>query len=385
MARRSLADAAEVSGRAMVGRRTKDLIKRLRPGDVAIIDHEDLDRVAAEGLIEADVAAIVNASKCISGRYPNVGPLLVAAAGVPLVDNAGAQVMDIVTEGRQVRIENGDVWVDGAVVAKGTRQTLKSLEAEYETAKISLGSELERFAENTLEFMQRERHLLLDTPDLPDVGVDFRGRQVLVVVRGADYKSDLAHLRGYVRELKPILIGVDGGADALLEIGLTPDLIVGDFDSVSDAALRTGARLVVHAYADGRAPGAARLDELGVEYLTLPFPGTSEDIAMLLAHENGAELIVAVGTHASMVEFLEKGRAGMASTFLVRLRVGPILVDAKGVSRLYNTRIRKRDFAFFLVAALLVVVVMVVVAYPLRVFFEGYRFLVGDWWESLFN
>ena len=385
MARRSLADAAEVSGRAMVGRRTKDLIKRLRPGDVAIIDHEDLDRVAAEGLIEADVAAIVNASKCISGRYPNVGPLLVAAAGVPLVDNAGSQVMDIVTEGRQVRIDDGDVWVDGAVVAKGTRQTLKSLEAEYETAKISLGSELERFAENTLEFMQRERHLLLDTPDLPDVGVDFRGRQVLVVVRGADYRSDLAHLRGYVRELKPILIGVDGGADALLEIGLKPDLIVGDFDSVSDAALRTGARLVVHAYADGRAPGAARLDALGVEYLTLPFPGTSEDIAMLLAHENGAELIVAVGTHASMVEFLEKGRAGMASTFLVRLRVGPILVDAKGVSRLYNTRIRKRDFAFFLVAALLVVVVMVVVAYPLRVFFEGYRFLVGDWWESLFR
>ena len=385
MARRSLADTADVSGRAMVGRRTKDLIKRLRPGDVAIIDHEDLDRVAAEGLIEADVAAIVNASKCISGRYPNVGPLLVAAAGVPLVDNAGAQVMDIVTEGRQVRIEDGDVWVDGAVVAKGTRQSLKTLEAEYEAAKISLGSELERFAENTLEFMQRERHLLLDTPDLPDVGIDFRGRQVLVVVRGADYRSDLAHLRGYVRELRPILIGVDGGADALLEIGLKPDLIVGDFDSVSDDALRSGAGLVVHAYADGRAPGAARLDALGVDYLTLPFPGTSEDIAMLLAHENGAELIVAVGTHASMVEFLEKGRAGMASTFLVRLRVGPILVDAKGVSRLYNSHIRKRDFAFFLVAALLVVVVMVVVAYPLRVFFEGYRFLVGDWWESLFR
>ncbi len=377
--------AAAVTGRAMVGNRTKDLIKRLRPGDIAFIDHEDLDRVAAEGLIEADVAGIVNASKCNSGRYPNVGPLLVAAANVPLIDGTGDQVMDLVTDGRSVRIEGGDVWVDGAVVAKGTRQSLQQLETEYEQAKVSLGSELERFAENTLEFMQRERHLLLDTPELPDVGIDFRGRQVLVVVRGADYRSDLAHLRGYVREVRPILVGVDGGADALLEIGLKPDLIVGDFDSVSDATLRAGAKLVVHAYADGRAPGAARLDELGVDYITLPFPGTSEDIAMLLAHENGAELIVAVGTHASMIEFLEKGRAGMASTFLVRLRVGPILVDAKGVSRLYNARLRKRDFAFFLVAALFVVVLMVIVAYPLRVFFEGFRFLFGNWLDSLFR
>lgn len=383
MARRNA--AGPVSGRAMVGHRTKDLIKRLKPGDIAFIDHEDLDRVAAEGLIEAEVGAIVNASKCISGRYPNVGPLLVAAASVPLIDGTGEQVMDLVAEGRTVRLEGGDVWLDGAVVAKGTRQSLQQLEAEYEQAKVSLGAELERFAENTLEFMQRERHLLLDAPNLPDVGIDFRGRQVLVVVRGADYRSDLAHLRSYVREVRPILIGVDGGADALREIGLKPDLIVGDFDSVSDDALRGDARLVVHAYADGRAPGAARLDELGVDYITLPFPGTSEDIAMLLAHENGAELIVAVGTHASMVEFLEKGRPGMASTFLVRLRVGPILVDAKGVSRLYNIRMRKRDFAFFLLAALFVVVLMVIVAYPLRVFFEGFRFLVGDWLESLFR
>lgn len=382
-ARRASAADRVVDGRAMVGRRTKDLIKRLRPGDVAVIDHEDLDRVAAEGLVEAEVAAVINASKSISGRYPNVGPLLLAAAGVALVDNAGSQVMDLVADGRPVRVEGGDVWVGGAVVAKGTRQSLQLLEAEYEAAKVSLGTELERFAENTLEFMQRERHLLLDTPDLPEIGIDFRGRQVLVVVRGADFRSDLAHLRGYVREVRPVLVGVDGGADALLEMGFKPDVIVGDFDSVSDTALRAGARLVVHAYADGRAPGAARLDDLGVDYIKLPFPGTSEDIAMLLAHENGAELIVAVGTHASMIEFLEKGRAGMASTFLVRLRVGPILVDAKGVSRLYNARVRKRELIFFLAAALLVVVVMVVVAYPLRVFFSGFRFLIEDWFESV--
>jgi uncharacterized membrane-anchored protein len=378
-------DLAGGSGRARVDRRTKNLIKRLEPGDIAVVDHEDLDRVAAEGLIEAKVSGVVNASRLISGRYPNVGPLLLAAAGIVLLDDVGKEVMDDLTEGQVIRVEGGEVWVGPALVASGERQTLQSLEEAYEAAKETMGDELERFAENTLEYMRRERHLILDEPDLPDLDVDLAGRHVLIVVRGHDYKDDLNALRtAYVREVKPVLIAVDGGADALLEVGLRPDVIIGDFDSVSNAALRSGAQLIVHAYAGGKAPGAERLDELGVKYSVFAAGGTSEDIAMLLAYEKRARLIVAVGTHASMVEFLDKGRAGMASTFLTRLKVGPILVDAKGVSRLYETRLRKRDFVLPLFAVMLVFFVIVMIVVP-QVFLDSTRLYVEDLWDSVFR
>jgi uncharacterized membrane-anchored protein len=373
------------SGRARVDRRTKNLIKRLEPGDIAVVDHEDLDRVAAEGLIEARVSGVVNASRLISGRYPNVGPLLLAAAGIVLLDDVGESVMDDLEEGQVIRVEGGEVWVGPALVASGERQTLQSLEEAYEAAKVTMGDELERFAENTLEYMRRERSLILDSPDLPDLEVEVGGRHVLIVVRGHDYKEDLNALRtSYVREARPILIAVDGGADALLEVGLRPDVIIGDFDSVSNAALRSGAQLIVHAYPGGKAPGAARLDELGVRYSVFEAGGTSEDIAMLLAYEKRARLIVAVGTHASMVEFLDKGRAGMASTFLTRLKVGPILVDAKGVSRLYETRLRKRDFVLPLFAVMLVFFVIVMIVVP-QVFLDSTRLYVEDLWDSVFR
>jgi len=370
------------TGTARVDGRTKNLIKRLQPGDIAVVDHEDLDRVAAEGLVEARVGAVVNAAKSFTGRYPNVGPLLLAAAGVPLVDDVGPQVMDLVTEGQLVRIEDADVWVEGAVVGKGVRQNLQSLEHAYERAKEDLGDELERFAENTLEYLRRERRLVVDPLPMHKLRVRIKGRPVLIVVRGPDYKDDLAHLRSYVREMRPVLIAVDGGADALLEFGLTPDLIIGDFDSVSNRALQCGAELVVHAYPGGRAPGAARLEANGCKYAVLEAPGTSEDIAMLLADEKGADLLVAVGTHASMVEFLEKGREGMASTFLVRLKVGEKLVDAKGVSRLYQSSVPKRDMIFFLAAAMLCFVMVALVLTP-HVFRDSFWVLLRDAWRNL--
>jgi uncharacterized membrane-anchored protein len=376
------AEVSVTTGTARVDRRTKDLIKRLQPGDIAVIDHDDLDRVAAEGLIEARVGGIVNATKSMSGRYPNVGPLLVAAAGIPLVDDVGHQVMDLVSEGQLLRIEDADVIVEGAVVGKGSRQSLQSLEREYERARVSMGEELQRFAENTLEYVRRERHLVIDPLPMPDLRIKLQGRHALIVVRGVDYKEDLVHLRSYVREIRPVIIAVDGGADAVLEFGMQPDLIIGDFDSVSNGALQCGAELVVHAYEGGQAPGAARLDALGLSYKVLEAPGTSEDIAMLLADEKGADLLVAVGTHASMVEFLDKGRAGMASTFLVRLKVGEKLVDAKGVSRLYESRIRKRDMTFFLLTAMLCFIVVVVLLTP-RVFLDGFWVLIQEAWRSL--
>jgi uncharacterized membrane-anchored protein len=359
-----------------VDRRTKDLVKRLRPGEVAIIDHQDIDRIAAEGLIDARVGAVVNASRCVSGRYPNVGPLLLAAAGIPLLDDVGPEVMDAVAEGDVVRLDGNELWAGTEVVAKGTRQDLQTLERQVESARQSMGAELERFVENTLEYMRREGHLLTDSPDLPSIRTNLRGRHVLIVVRGADYKNDLNHLRPYINEVKPVLIGVDGGADALRDVGYRPDIIIGDFDSVSTATLRSGAQLIVHAYRGGKAPGAERLDELGVDYDVWEGEGTSEDIAMLLAYEEGAELIVAVGTHASMIEFLDKGRKGMASTFLVRLKVGPILVDAKGVNRLYQSRVRRRDLAFLVASAMVTMLVAVSLS-------PGLRLFVRSTWEVL--
>jgi uncharacterized membrane-anchored protein len=364
-----------VTGFAQVDRRTKNLVKRLQPGDVAVVDHDDLDRVAAEHLVLSKVSAVVNAGRFITGRYPNVGPLLLAAAGIALVDEAGPELMEAVTDGDLVTVEGGRVLRGQEVVAKGTVHTVESLEAQFDAAKQVIGEELGRFAQNTLEYLQREHHLLTDSPKLPDLDVDLAGRHVLVVVRGFDYRQDLSILRAYIKEVRPVLIGVDGGADALLEFRLKPDVIIGDFDSVSDKALSCGAHLIVHAYPGGDAPGASRLERLGRTYSVFEGAGTSEDIAMLLAYEKGAELIVAVGTHASMVEFLDKGRHGMASTFLTRLKVGPILVDAKGVSRLYQSRVRTRDMVFLVAAAIAAMVVMVVVSEPLR-------FLVRVLWNT---
>ncbi len=381
-------------GTARVDERTKRLLTRLQPGEVAVIDHLDLDRLAAEGLVKARPAAVINASRSISGRYPNMGPLLLVAAGIPLVDDAGPAVM-AVKEGRPVTVSGGRVLVDGETVATGTCHSLESLEAQIEEAKLRVGAELERFAENTLEYLRRERHLLTDSPALPKLGIDLTGRHVVVVVRGGlGWREDLAALRPYIREIRPVLIGVDGGADAIVEAGYRPDLVIGDFDSVRDDTLLAvcagadasrGAPLIVHAYPGGEAPGSARLDALGVPYTVFEAAGTSEDIAMLLAYEKRAELIVAVGTHASMVEFLDKGRAGMASTFLVRLKVGPILVDAKGVNRLYQSRVRKGDLAFLVVAALMAMLVVGIVAQPIHVFFDALWLYVSDTWRSIFG
>ncbi len=366
-----------MSGNLRVDRKTKQLLLRIQPGEIAVIDHADLDRAAAEALIAKRPLAVVNASPSTTGRYPNKGPLLLARAGIAVIDAAGGAAM-LVKEGATARVVDADLIVDGRVIATGVRQTEESLSVLHEMAKERLGEELGKFAENTLEYLRRERHVLLERPPAPDLGVDMRGRHVLVVVRGNSTEADLAELRPYINEIHPVLIGVDGGADALLRARLVPDIILGDFDSASEAALRSGARLVVHAYPGGEAPGAPVLIERDLPHVLFESPGVSEDAAMLLAWELGAELIVAVGTHASMEEFLDKGRAGMASTFLTRLMLGSQLVDAKGVSRLYASRIRKRDLFGFVAAAMLVFVVMLLFFPQTRLFVQTFWFLLTE-------
>ena len=333
-------------------RRTKNLTKRLQPGDIAIIDHIDIDAVAAQSLVGCRPAAVVNAACSISGRYPNQGPQIIHQAGIPLIDDVGPDVLTAVHEGEVVRVHEGAVWLGDRIVAKGTELDSPMIEAAVETARAGLAVQIESFAANTMDFLRRERALLLDRAGVPQIDTPIEGRQVLIVVRGHQYKEDLAMLRPYIREYRPVLIGVDGGADAILEAGYQPDMVLGDMDSVSDRALTCGAEIVVHAYRDGRAPGLERVRELGLDPVLFPAAGTSEDVAMLLADDKGAELIVAVGTHWGLVDFLDKGRAGMASTFLTRLRVSDKFVDAKGVSRLYRQRISTVQVVLLAVAGL---------------------------------
>jgi len=337
-----------------VDARTKKLTKRLQPGEIAIIDHTDLDRVAAEALVECGASAVLNASPSISGRYPNLGPGILLDAGIPLVDDLGPDIMRL-HDGQRITVEDGSVRVEGKeqVIAEGSVQTKQTVAEAMEEAQKGLSVQLEAFAANTMEYMRGEWDLLLNGVGMPSLTTQMSGKHVLVVVRGYSYKEDLQALKPYIREYKPVIIGVDGGADAVLDAGFKPTLIVGDMDSVSDKALTCGAEIVVHAYRDGRAPGLAHVEELGVEHHVFAATGTSEDIAMLMADGAGAELIVAVGTHVTLLEFLDKGREGMSSTFLTRLKVGNRLIDAKGVSRLYRTRISGWHLSFLALAGLI--------------------------------
>jgi uncharacterized membrane-anchored protein len=377
-----------ILGVARVDRRTKNLTKRLRPGEIAIIDHLDLDRVAAEGLVACQPAAVVNAAPSISGRYPNLGPEIIVSAGIPLIDDVGADLMLRVVEGERLRIDSTVLYRDEVPLVYGVLQTKESVVAAMDEARAGLATQLEAFVANTMEYMRRERDLLLDGVGVPQILTKLEDKHVLIVVRGYNYREDLAALRPYLREYRPVLIGVDGGTDALIEAGYRPDIIVGDMDSISDEALHSGAELVVHAYRDGSAPGLARLERLGLAAVVFPATGTSEDVAMLLADDAGARLIVTVGTHATLTEVLDKGRAGNASSFLTRLRVGDKLIDAKGVSRLYRSRISTGQL-MLLVGATLVVLTTAFVASPSgRAILSVARALWGSlvfWFQGLFE
>jgi uncharacterized membrane-anchored protein len=374
----------QLSGGVRIDRRTKNLLHRIRPGEVAVIMHEDLDQVAAEGLVERGTIAVINCHRSITGRYPNAGPLVLARANVPLIDDVGEGLLDHIREGSTVTIRGADVYVGEELIGSGTRLDGEALERALAEAEAAMGEELEHFVRNTMEYLQLERDLVLKGHGFPEIRSKIRGRPVVVVVRGNEYRKDLRTLRGYISDFKPVLIAVDGAADALLDEGYKPDLIIGDMDSVSTNALTCGAEIVVHAYPDGRAPGMERLEGLGIDSSVLASAGTSEDIALLLAYENGADLIVAVGAHDNLVEFLDKGRAGMASTFIVRLKVGPKLVDAKGVNRLYRSQVPTWSLVMLVASAVAAMVVAGFLSPGLRLWAQNIAAWFRSVWRSIF-
>ncbi|MBT9259299.1 MAG: hypothetical protein KM310_06035 [Clostridiales bacterium] len=354
------------SGRVRVGRRTKELVKRLRPGDMALLNHRDLDRVAAQALLRIPVKAVLNAQPSISGRYPASGTDLLLERGIPVVDGLGEGLLDLLRDGDWVTVdEEGRVWQQGKLLAQGRWVTRELLAEERHRYQARFQEEFTAFLQNTLSYARKEKDVLLRDIPFPPPRVPLAGRPCLVVVRGLDVPEDLQMLAPFIRYEKPVLLAVDGGADALLEQGYRPDIIVGDMDSVSDEALRKARQIIVHAYPDGRAPGWARVEALGLSADRVAMPGTSEDLGLLYAYQMGARLLVLVGSHSSFVDFMEKDRPGMASTLITRLKVGHLLVDAKGVHQLYRAPGPGRTLWAAVVAAALLPLALLAGASPL--------------------
>jgi uncharacterized membrane-anchored protein len=361
----------EFTGTAKLDKRTKRLVRRLGPADIAIIDHRDLDRVSTEELLATNVRVVVNVAPSMSGRFPNAGPLELVRGGVRLIDvNGESDLFEEVKDGESLVVRGSSLFRNGARLAAGHTLTEVELETQLAEQRGRVTEALESFAENTLRYLREEAKLLSEGVRLPQVQTRFRDKHALVVARGPGLKRDLRIVKPYIRDFRPVLVGVDGGADALLQAGYKPHVIVGDMDSVSDNALQSGAELIVHAYPDGRAPGRERIDRLGLPSAVLPSPGISEDVAILLAHEKGAELIVAVGTHFNLLEFLERNREGMSSTFFTRLKVGDKLVDARGVSSLFRGRAGLGPMFLFVFGGLAALVAAVAVSSDLQRFIE---------------
>jgi uncharacterized membrane-anchored protein len=358
----------ELTGPAKLDRMTKKLVKRLSADDIAIIDHRDIDRVSAEELVESGVRVVVNVAPSQTGRFPNPGPLMLVRSGVRLidVDGEGRSLFETIHEGELLTVRGGGLYRNGTQLVSGHVLGERELERTLAEQRGRVTEALEAFAENTMQYLREEGKLLAEGIDFPQLATRFRDRHALVVARGPGHKRDLRIVKPYVRDFKPVLIGVDGGADALLEAGYTPDVIVGDMDSVSDAALSCGAEILVHGYRDGAAPGEERARRLGVDYQVVRATGISEDIALLLAYEKGTELIVAVGTHFNLTEFLERNRAGMSSTFITRLKVGEILIDAKGVSRLASRKVEVWPLVLVALGGVLAIAVAILVSPALR-------------------
>ncbi len=372
-----------ILGTARVDRRTKNLIHRIRPGEIAVISHSDIDAPCASALAGRQVAAVVNAQRSLSGRFPHPGPTVLLQAGVPLIDDVGDSALERLRDGDQVEIIDGALYSDGNLLGAGSILSDSLLEQQLEEAKRNVTAQLADFVENTLSYVSREQSLLFSPADLPEIRSPIKGRHCLIVVRGTGAARDLRAIRSYINAARPTIIGVDGGADVLLQEGYRPHVIIGDMDSVSDSALRCGAELIVHAYPNGKAPGLARLQSLGLPAVVLSSRGTSEDVAMLLAYEKEAELIAAVGTHFSLTEFLEKGRGGMSSTLLVRLKTGGILVDAKGVSRLYPSGRSGTLFVYLGLVAALIIAVLLAAAPAIRHTLDLWMLRLAGFFRSL--
>ncbi|WP_040790380.1 putative cytokinetic ring protein SteA [Nocardia paucivorans] len=358
------------TGTARVDRNTRRLLDRVGPGDIAVIDEMDLDRVTADRLVAAGVVAVINTSPSISGRYPNLGPELLVSNGIQLLDTVSSDAFGKIKDGARIRIDRGVVYADRSlkkepeVLVEGIELDAAAVAERMREARSGLADHLAAFAGNTVEFIHTEAGLLIDGIGVPDVDVDMRGRHVVVVGDGPGHENDLKRLKPFLKEYVPILIGVGRGADTLMRRGYRPDLIVGDPEEITGKTLRSGAEVILPADTDGMAKGLERIQDLGIGATTFPSSGSPADLALLLAHHHGASLIVTAGAAASLDEFFDRGRRESSpATFLTRLKVGHMLMDASAVATLYRNRVSGTVIALLVLAALLAVIVAVPAAH----------------------
>ncbi|MGC5258749.1 putative cytokinetic ring protein SteA [Gordonia sp. DT218] len=352
-----------VSGIARIDKNTRRLLDRIGPGDIAILDEVDLDRMTADALVQANVVAVVNSSRSISGRYPNLGPEVLVASGIILLDDVGDEVFKRVKDGAKLRIDNDRLYVGERRLALGQQLEERDIADLMIEAKTGLVDHLEAFSGNTIEFIRSESPLLIDGVGVPDIDADLAARHVVIVADGADRGTDLRALKPFIKEYSPVLIGVGAGADTLLKAGYKPAVIVGDPDDMKAATLKCGAQLVLPADTDGHAQGLARIQDLGIGATTFPAAGAAADLALLLADYHGADLIVTVGYGGTLDDFFDRSRReSNPSTFLTRLKVGPKLVDAKAVATLYRSRVSGAAIACVVLAALIAVIAAIMLS-----------------------
>jgi uncharacterized membrane-anchored protein len=352
-----------VVGVARVDRRAGDLLRRVGPGDIVVFNQLDLDRRTADTLVAAEVAGVVNAAASISGRFPNLGPEMLIGAGVTLIDGVGSEALRTIKEGMRLRLHDGAVYSGERELARGSLQTEDTVADLMIEAKAGMSAQLEAFSANTIEFLRRERTLILDGVGVPDLRVPMRHRQVLVVADGPGHVAELKSLKRYLAEHRPVLVGVDSAANTLRDMGYKPDVIVGDPDGITTDTLRCGAEVVIPAHFDGHAPGLERIQDLGIGAVTFPASGNAEDLALLLADVHGASLVVTVGFQATLAEFLDRGRSGSnPSTFLTRLKLGSRLVDGHAVAALHRNRVSVTAVVLLVLAALIAVAVALAVS-----------------------
>ncbi|WP_435747716.1 putative cytokinetic ring protein SteA [Nocardioides sp. SYSU DS0663] len=346
-----------LSGTARVERRAEALLPRLRPGDIAVLDHPALDRSTAHRLVEVGVAAVVNASPLVSGRYPNLGPEVLERAGVPMVDSTGPGLLATLRDGEHVRIADGRLHVGDRVVGLGRPVDRAVLERDLVEARRGMTAQLETFLHNGAELLRREEELLLHGDALPATETPLAGRTAVVVVHGHDHEAELRTMRVYLREQQPVVVAVGRAADTVATRRRRPDIVVVDAAEPRDlpaAAVLRGARdVVVRAPRGTDGDGALQtLDRLGVRPLVVRTDVTAEDVALLLAGAGGAALVIGVGLHATLEEFLDRQRSGLASTYLTRLRLGERLIDAAAVPYLYSGRVRPHHLLTVMLAGL---------------------------------
>jgi uncharacterized membrane-anchored protein len=347
-----------VIGTARVDRDIDRLLRRVCPGDIVVLDVLDLDRITADALVDAEIAAVVNASTSVSGRYPNLGPEVLVANGVTLIDETGPEVFKKIRDGAKVRLYNGGVYSGDRRLIRGTERTDQEIADLMQEAKTGLVAHLEAFAGNAIEFIRSESPLLIDGIGIPDVDVELRHRHVVVVADEDHAADDLKRLKPFIKEYQPVLIGVGTGAEVLRKAGYRPQLIVGDPSELSTEVLKSGAQVVLPADADGHAPGLERIQDLGVGAMTFPAAGSATDLALLLADHHGAALLVTAGHSANIETFFDRARQhSNPSTFLTRLRVGEKVVDAKAVATLYHNRISGGAIALLILTMLITVIV----------------------------